>query len=102
MNIKEISKFNFPEITGVSQKSAAKAAETKTSEITDKFQKGLDIQNVTYSSNSAAAKKEPVLTQEEKSFFGKLYPGSSNEISAYQVYKSQSNSITGKIIDIKG
>jgi hypothetical protein len=102
MNVNEISKYNFPEITGTSQKTAVKSTETQTSEVKDRYQKGLDYQNVTYSSGSASAKKDPVLTQEEKNFFGKLYPNSSSEINTYQVYKNQSNSITGKLIDIKG
>jgi hypothetical protein len=102
MNINEISKYNFSDIAGVSQKSAVKTGKVKNAEIKDRYQKGLDIQNVTYSANSSVSKKEAVLTQEEKDYFGKLYPKSSNELSAYQVYKNQSNSITGKIIDIKG
>jgi hypothetical protein len=102
MNVNEISKFNFPEITGTSQKTSVKNADVQSSEIKDKYQKGLDIQNVTYSSASVSTKKDPVLTQEEKNYFGKLYPNSSGEINTYQVYKNQSNSITGKLIDIKG
>jgi hypothetical protein len=102
MNVNKISNYNLPEITGVSQKTTVQSAETQISKIKDRYQKGLDIQNVTYTSGTASSKKDPVLTQEEKNFFGKLYPNSSSEINTYQVYKNQSNSITGKLIDIKG
>jgi hypothetical protein len=102
MKITDISKYNFPEISGTSQKKTVEPQGIKNGEIQDKYQKGLNVQDVTYSPSPSNTGKVPLLTQEEKEFFGNLYPKSSNQINSYQVFDSKTNSIIGQLIDKKG
>jgi len=101
MKINEISKYNFIELNKVSNSNETKNKEISSNEIKDKYQKGLNVQEVTYTKKIATLKNSGILTQAEKDFFSKLYPNSANEIKSYQVF-SKENIIKGKTIDLKG
>ncbi len=101
MKVNEISKYNFPEISRPQSKPVNNEASVS-AEIRDRYQKGLNSENVTYSPDTVKETKKAVLSAEEKDFFGKLYPESSNQIGSYQVFKYNTNSIVGQIIDKKG
>jgi hypothetical protein len=101
MKINEISKYNFIELNKITNTNEIKNKEISSNEVKDKYQKGLNIQEVTYTKKIANSNNSGILTQAEKDFFSKLYPDSANEIRSYQVF-SKENIIKGKKIDLKG
>lgn len=101
MRVNEISKYNFVELNKVTKTPENNNQSNSTNEVKDRFQKGLNIQNITYSNIKTNIKKNSILTQEEKDFFSKLYPKSANEINSYQTF-SNPNLIKGNTINIKG